>query len=100
MLLLPELLSKPMRDHNVDEMAALGALLARLDLRPVDAATAELATALAAAHGLRAVDAVHLATAVGAGADRFITNNTRDFPQSIVEISVTYPSDLVDPGPA
>ena len=99
-LLLPELLSKPMRDHNVDEMAALGALLARLDLRPVDAATAELATALAAAHGLRAVDAVHLATAVGAGADRFITNNTRDFPQSIVEISVTYPSDLVDPGPA
>jgi hypothetical protein len=36
---------------------------------------------------------VHLATAVGAGADRFITNN-RSFPQTIAEIAITYPDEL------
>lgn len=42
-------------------------------------------------------DAVHLATAVISGADRFITNNRRDFPDSIDEIHITYPIDLPDP---
>jgi predicted nucleic acid-binding protein len=93
-LLLTELLSKPLRDNAVEEIDALGALLARLDLRPVDLATAELATSLAAAYGLRAADATHLATAVGAGADRFITNNAKDFSKRIAEIDITYPSDL------
>lgn len=96
-LLLPELLSKPLRDRRRSEVAALEGLLARLDLRPLDQATAELATALGAAHGLRAADAVHLATAVGAGADRFVTNNRRHFPRSITEVDVTYPDDLEDP---
>ena len=31
------------------------------------------------------------------GADRFITNNRRDFPATITEIQVTYPADLADP---
>lgn len=96
-LLLPELLSKPMRDRADEELAALGALLGRIDLLSVDQATAELATALAASYGLRSADAVHLATAVGAAADRFITNNRSDFPKSISEIAVTYPDDLADP---
>ena len=60
-------------------------------------ATAALATALAATYRLRAADAVHLATAVIAGADRFVTINASDFPRSIVEIDVTYPLDLPDP---
>lgn len=94
LLLVPELLAKPMRDGDKDELAQLGALLARLDLRPVDAATAELATSLAARHRLRPIDAVHLATGVINGADRFITNNRRDFPLSITEIDVTYPANL------
>ncbi len=98
-LLLPELLSKPMRDRATNELAELGALLGRLDLRPVDQAIAELATALAAAYALRAIDAVHLATAVNAGADRFITNNSKDFSKAIVEIDITYPADLPDPDP-
>ena len=93
-LLLPELLTKPIRDNSTDELDELGSLLGRLDLRPVDQVTAELATALAASYGLRAADAVHLATAVGASADRFITNNKRDFPKSITEIDVTYPEEL------
>jgi hypothetical protein len=40
---------------------------------------------------------VHLATAVVAGADRFITNNRRDFAVSISEVDVTYPEDLDEP---
>lgn len=96
-LLLPELLTKPTRDGARDEADALAALLARLDLRPVDELVATLATTLGAAYGLRAPDAVHLATAVSVGADRFITNNSRDFPTTISEIDVTYPDQLPDP---
>ena len=79
-LLLPEILAKPLRDGTASEVRALTGLLARLDLRPVDRATAELATAVAL------------------GADRFITNNQRDFPASITETRITYPADLPDPG--
>jgi predicted nucleic acid-binding protein len=93
-LLLPEVLTKPTRDSTDDEVAALAALLARLDLRPVDEVIASLAVALGSSYGLRSADAVHLATAVSVGADRFITNNRRDFSQSIEEVTVTYPPDL------
>ncbi|MGH3155112.1 MAG: type II toxin-antitoxin system VapC family toxin [Streptosporangiaceae bacterium] len=97
-LLLPEVLGKPLRDGAAGELRALAALLARLDLRPVDLATAELATSLSARYKLKAADATHLATAVTVGADRFITNNQRDFPKEITEVDITYPADLTDPG--
>jgi predicted nucleic acid-binding protein len=93
-LLLPEVLTRPTGDGNDEEVAALAALLARLDLRPLDEATASIAVALGASYRLRSADAVHLATAVSAGAGRFITNNRRDFPRSIEEVSITYPTDL------
>ena len=93
-LLIPELFSKPMRDGADSELEALASLLGRLDLRPVDEALAELAAALGSIHRLRAADAVHLATAVSAGADRFITNNSSDFSKAITEIDVTYPDQL------
>lgn len=93
-LLIPELLTKPLRDNATDEFHELSALLGRLDLLPMDEATADLAAALGASYGLRAADAVHLATAVGAGADRFLTNNRADFPKSITEIDVIYPDEL------
>lgn len=93
-LLIPELLTKPLRESATDELAELNALLARLDLLPVDRATAELATALGASYRLRAADAVHLATAVAGGADRFLTNNQSDFPTTIAEVDVVYPYDL------
>ena len=96
-LLLPEVLSKPLRDGTPEEVRALAGLLARLDLRPADRATAELATALSSRYRLRAADATHLATAVGLGADRFITNNQGDFPTAITEVRITYPADLPDP---
>jgi predicted nucleic acid-binding protein len=96
-LLLAEVLGRPLRDGSADEIRILAGLLARLDLRPVDRATAELATALSRTYRLKAVDATHLATAVGMGADRFITNNRRDFGAHINEIDVTYPDTLPDP---
>jgi hypothetical protein len=45
----------------------------------------------------RAADATHLATTVGMGAERFITNNRRDSGPGIKEIDVTYPDALRDP---
>ncbi len=98
-LLIPELLTMPMRHGAESELLALAVLLGRLDLRPVDEAVAELAAALGASHGLRAADAVHLATAVAAGADRFITNNSADFATTITEVQITYPSELPDTRP-
>jgi hypothetical protein len=97
-LLWPELMSKPLRLGAQSESEQLIEVLARIELLPLDDATARLATALGARHGLRAADAVHLATAVGAGADRFITNNRKDFTASITEIDVVYP-DQLEPSP-
>lgn len=96
-LLLPEVLAKPMRQGSTAELVALAGLLSRVELRSVDPVTAEVATTLASRYRLRAADAVHLATAVVAGADRFLTNNRRDFSESISEIAVTYPEVLPDP---
>ena len=98
-LLLPEVLSKPLRDGTADEIRVLAGLLARLDLRPVDRATAELATALSSRYRLRTADATHLATAVSMGADRFITNNKRNFSTGITEIEIIHPEELPDPEP-
>lgn len=38
-----------------------------------------------------------MGTAVGAGADRFVTNNQRDFSKTIDDIQITHPQDLPDP---
>jgi predicted nucleic acid-binding protein len=97
-LLPPGVLSKPRREGAVDEVAELSALLGRIALRPTDHATAQLATTLGAAYGLRAADPVHLVTAVAAGADRFVTSNERDLPKSISEIDITSPRELPDRG--
>ena len=96
-LLLPELLSKPVRDRAFEELRHLAELLGRLELIHTDRAIADLAVDLGARYRLRGTDAVHLATAVNAGADRFITNNSKDFDRSITEIDITYPMDLADP---
>jgi predicted nucleic acid-binding protein len=98
LLLLPEVLTKPRREAASEELAELGALLGRLQLWPVDLMTAGLAVALGSSYGFRAADAVHLATAVASGADRFITNNKADFSKAIAEIDVTYPEELPEPG--
>lgn len=95
--LLPEVLAKPRRTGRLAELEALTEMLGRLDLRPLSRDGADLATALSVLYGLDSADAVHLATAVQAGADRFITNNRRDFSRSIEEIDIVFPEDLPDP---
>lgn len=93
-LLLVESLIKPRREGSAKEVKELLLMLSRLDLLPLTPTTCELAVSLGATYALKSVDACHLATAVEAGADRFITNNHNDFPQTISEIEITYPADL------
>lgn len=59
-----------------------------------------MALTLGVAYRLRAADAAHLATAVVAGADRFVTNNRRDFPKTISEVAIGYPDEIEVPRPA
>lgn len=95
-LLLPEVLTKPMRANpDSEETAILISFLSRLELMSFESPTARLALSLATSYGLRAADSAHLATAVSAGADRFLTNNRKDFPRTITEIDVVYPDELL-----
>lgn len=96
-LLAVELLIKPARQHDASSVNRSQQLLARLDLRELTAPISVLAVEFGARYGLKTVDAVHLATAVEVGADRFITNNRRDFGKDIVEIDVIYPDELPAP---
>lgn len=82
-----------MRDEIEEEIDELAALLARLYLYELTYGLERLAAQFGAMYRLRAADAVHLATA-DAHADRFITNNTKDFPKSIGEVEIVYPVDL------
>jgi len=93
LVLLPEILSKPLRSNRDDELDALLGLLDRIDLKPVDIEIAAGATEYAAKYRLRAADAIHLATAVVWGAERFHTNNRKDFGARIEEVEVVWASD-------
>lgn len=94
-LLLHEVLVKPLRQGtDASEVDVLLSYLSRLQLRPCDQATAQLALQFGVKYGLRTADSVHLATAVSADCDYFLTNNRRNFPDSISEIQITYPEAL------
>ncbi|WP_052326674.1 type II toxin-antitoxin system VapC family toxin [Deinococcus peraridilitoris] len=94
-LLLPELMSKPLREGRTAELVALRLLLSRLQLVDTSEDIAALAAQLGAAYRLRAADAVHLASAVAGGAEAFVTNNRKDFgAQNILEIPVLFPEML------
>ncbi len=94
-VLIPELLSRPIREERAAEIRQLTFFLSRLELHPVDRSVASLAAVLGARYRLRATDAIHLATAVAMGADRFITNNRRDLDRErVVEVDITYPDML------
>ena len=94
-LLLPEVLIKPLRTAAFQtETERLFGLLSRLRLISFDQQTAALAVSLAVKYGLKSLDAAHLATAVVGGADRFLTNNSKDFTQTVAEIDIVYPDQL------
>lgn len=70
----------------------LRALLGRMTLLPVDARIAGLGAVLRSTYRLTTPDALHLATAVASGAERFVTNNGRDFGPRITEIEIALPA--------
>lgn len=90
-VLLPETTIKSFRWDQSSELANLTELLAGIDLKPVDEDIADASVTLGAKYGLRAPDAIHLATAVVWGAERFYTHNTKDFGPHITEIDVVVP---------
>jgi predicted nucleic acid-binding protein len=65
-------------------------ILAAIDLKHLDYETAQLAATLRGKYRLKLPDALHLATAVLWGAERFHTNNRKDFGQRIDEIEVVF----------
>ena len=93
-VLLAQLLARPVRGGRRREVDGLLACLARLYLVPPDEATSMLAAQLGARHRLRPLDALHLATAIGVGAERFCTANPKAFRRSVDEIEVVGPSRL------
>lgn len=90
-VLLPEVLIKPMRAGGSDEAGRVAEILASFTLKPVDEEVAVAAVTLGAKYRLKTPDAIHLATAVVWGAERFYTNNTKDFGPHITEIDVAIP---------
>ncbi len=71
-----EMLSHPLRAGRPDIAAYYSTHLRNipnLDLAPIDLATAHEAARLRASWGLRTADALHLASAIRAGADVFVT---------------------------
>ena len=93
-LLLPELLIKPTRLQQAQEQQNLVFCLSRLTLIDITEAVAELAVGLGARYGLKAADALHLASAVHIGAEAFLTNNHKDFASDIAELQVLHPEAL------
>jgi len=68
---------RPLRDGNTELLARFEGFFARegLELAEITAEVVETATALRAAHGFRPPDAIHLATALLAQADVFLTGD-------------------------
>ena len=89
-LLVSELFGSPAGRTDGVEKATLVSILARMDLKNVDYETADLAGAMRAKYRLRAADAIQLDTAELWGADRFHTNNRKDFGQPIDEIEIVF----------
>lgn len=79
-LTLAEILVQPYRRRRADLAARYRELLVgspNMRLLPLDEAVAVETARIRASYGIRLADAVHLATAVSAGADAFVTNDAR-----------------------
>jgi predicted nucleic acid-binding protein len=68
---------KPLRDQRQDLLSNYDGFFARrpLILAEISAAVVERATTLRALHRFKTPDAIHLATAIEAGADTFLTDD-------------------------
>jgi predicted nucleic acid-binding protein len=90
-VLLSEVFALPTARVSPAEQQRLLQILGALDLKDLDYETAGLAGVLRGKYRLRTPDALHLATAILWGADRFHTNNRKDFGQHIDEIEIVLP---------
>jgi predicted nucleic acid-binding protein len=91
-ILLSEVFGLPAERVSPAEEQRLIEILAAIDLKDVDHETAQLAAAMRGKYRLKTPDALHLATAVLWGAERFHTTNRKDFGQSIDEIEIVFPA--------
>jgi predicted nucleic acid-binding protein len=91
-LLVLEVLMKPMRTGASGELDRLTDLLSTMHLKPVDDEIVQAALGLSVKYRLKTADAIHLATAVIWGAERFHTNNSKDFGPHITEIEIVHPA--------
>jgi predicted nucleic acid-binding protein len=90
-VLFSEVIGLPVDRVNAVEQSRLIEILGALDLKNVEIETAQLAAVMRAKYRLDTPDALHLATAVLWGAERFHTNNRKDFAQRIDEIEIVFP---------
>lgn len=92
---LTECLMKPLRDNDTNLVTAYNAMLRstrRVRLEPVDVTVAGRAADLRAKYNLRTPDALHIATALVAGCDAFLTNDLA--LKRVTEIQVLALDDL------
>ena len=92
-ILITEVFGRAADVVDAIEEQRLVEILGNLELKGVDRDTAELAATMRSKYRLRTPDAIHLATAVRWGADRFHTNNSNDFDRYFDEIEIVLPQD-------
>ena len=81
---------KPLKAGDTVKLTLFDAFCVRPDVRlvPITTAVFDRATVIRATHNFKLGDSLHLAAAVGAGCDRFLTNDARlaAFPDIPVEV--------------
>jgi predicted nucleic acid-binding protein len=81
---------KPIMNRDTTRLALYDAFFARPDVQivPITPAVFDRATLIRAAHNFKLADSLHLAAAVEAGCDRFLTNDHRlsSFADIAVEV--------------
>jgi predicted nucleic acid-binding protein len=84
--------SKPMRDRDAALLARFDATFASVRVVEVTAAIIERATELRARHGFRSPDSIHLATAIEASVDVFLTGDASLARCTEVRVDVLTPA--------
>jgi predicted nucleic acid-binding protein len=95
-LSLLECRTKPLREHDAGVLAAYDAFFAatRMVIVELSAAVIDRATELRARHGLKTPDALHVAAALEAGADAFVTGDEGIKRCSEIAVDLVSPSRL------
>jgi hypothetical protein len=96
-LLLPEILGKPLRDGATEELRPLWTCWPGWTSTPSTDRPPTWLRSCPAGTDSEPPTPPAWPRRSRSGADRFITNSRRDFPITITEVQVTYPQDLPDP---